>query len=183
MKENSVTRWFGDAFKQLHPSLQHLHREGGRLQGIAEIKLGENLVARWLGKRLAYKLGIPVQANTCDFGVEITYTPDLLLWGRRFGEQKVMSTFKPVGHYPHGYWVERTGAINLQLGVNIIDGGWHWQQQRIRLFGLTLPLGLMPRTTAYKTFANNKYVFNVVITLPFFGNLLSYSGELDALPL
>ena len=181
MKENSVTRWFGTAFDQLHPALQQLHRDGGMLKGTVNIRLGASYIARFLGKRLAKKLHIPTDSPTCDFEVQISHPGLSLLWCREFQGTQLCSLFESIGTYPTGYWRESTGAITLLLGVEIKDGGWHWQQRGIRWHGVPLPTGLFPRITAYKCMENEKYRFNVEFSLPKIGLLLSYNGMLNTL--
>ena len=50
-----VKNWFGDKFSNLHPLLQKLHTEGGRLTGDVEIYYGKGR-ARVSGGRLAKKM-------------------------------------------------------------------------------------------------------------------------------
>lgn len=178
MTTNSVTHWFGEAFTHLHPLLQQLHQTGGQLSGTVTIELVTNPLARLIGQRLAKKLGIPTDKNQCPFQVEISHTPDALLWSRQFGTHKMISVFKPIGTYPTGHWLETTGAIQLQLGVDISQGGWTWVTQALRFKGVSLPLSVMPRTHAYKRIEEGQYRFGVEFSLPVLGKLLSYSGLL-----
>lgn len=178
LKENSVTRWFGEAFEQLHPLLQQLHRYGGVLSGEVQIRFGANLLSKFLGKRLARKLGIPLKHPNCAFEVQITHTDDSLIWARRFGDNMMTSQFKPIGKYPTGYWQETTEDISLQLGVTIQQGAWHWQQRCTTWKGRTLPACLIPSTTAYKYIDQGQYVFHVNMYHPRLGLLLEYAGRL-----
>lgn len=175
---NSVTQWFGESFNELHPLLQQLHETGGVLKGTVQIQLSTNPVSRFMGKRLAKKLGIPTDLAQCPFQAIIRHTPDTLIWGRQFGKQSMVSTFKPIGVYPTGFWLETTGAIQLRLGVVIKGGGWTWVTQSMRFKALNLPLKIMPRTHAYKSIEAGQYRFAVEFSLPVIGRLLSYSGLL-----
>lgn len=178
MKANCVTNWFGAAFRQLDPLLQALHLRGGVLIGEVQIQLGTNPLARLMGQRLARKLHIPTQQN-CPFKVTIQHEPNALHWERQFADQALVSCFKPMGHYPTGYWLEETGAITLQLGVEIIEGGWYWRQQAVLLKGKPMPMWLLPKTQAYKRIHQGRYVFHVNFSYPIIGNCLSYSGTLQ----
>lgn len=180
-QENAVIRWFGPQFGQLHPLLQELHRHGGLLRGEVRIERGKG-IAGWVGGRLLRKLGLPSAVERSPFEVEIRHENDVLHWNRRFGEQaRLCSQFHPVGVWPGGYWVENTGAVRLDLTVDVIEGGWYWRCLRVRLGGLLLPLWLFPRTTAYKRIENGKYCFCVKFDLPLLGTVLGYSGVLDAM--
>lgn len=179
MAENVVTHWFGSHFSDLHPLLQDLHRRGGQLQGEVAIKLGDG-VAGWLGRRLAGKLGIPVDAAPCGFTVNIRHAADGLHWDRHFaGGSCLHSRFVPVGVWPNGYWVEHSGALHMRLTVDIVDGGWYWRLLGVKLGHLPLPMWLFPKTRAYKRIEDGKYRFCVAFTLPLLGEVLSYQGLLD----
>lgn len=178
MSENVVTRWFGGQFARLHPLIQDLHRHGGRLSGEVEIETGQGLGAA-VGRRLAKKLGVPLDRPRCGFEVEIRHTEQGLLWSRHFaGGNRMVSVFEPVGHWPDGHWVERTGPITLILGVEVIDGGWHWQPRAAKMGRLPVPLWLLPRSHAYKRIEDGRYRFSVSFSLPVLGVVLSYRGLL-----
>ena len=175
---NAVVAWFGDGFARLHPKLQALHRDGGRLVGPVLLEYGSG-AAHAIGRRLARKLGLPGPGYH-ELEVEIRHDAQTLWWTRRFdGAQVLRSSFRPQGCWPEGHWIERTGAMEFKLSVDIIDGGWHWRPQRMRLRGLPLPLRLVPRATAYKRIENERYRFHVAFSLPVIGEVLSYSGLLE----
>lgn len=178
---SSVESWFGKSFHELHPKLQNLHRAGGVLEGEVEIGIGSGM-AHFLGLRLASKLGIPTHLNHCPFRVEITHRPGSLGWSRRFGTTATMqSEFAPQGCYPDGHWLERTGDITLELGVLIKEGSWFWVQRGVRFRGWSIPLFILPRTTAYKRINDEQYEFSVEFHLPILGRLLWYRGFLNLL--
>ena len=178
--ENAATRWFGPAFMRLHPLLQALHREGGSLQGEVAISTGR-WIAGLLGRRLASKLGVPVDRPRRGFEVRIRHDDEVMVWHRRFDDGSVMSSvFRPVGRYPDGYWLEMTGPVQLKFGVDIVDGGWRWRLLGASVRGLWLPLALFPRTDAFKRIeADGRYRFGVAFALFPFGTLLRYEGVLE----
>lgn len=176
-----VTQWFGDAFSQLHPLLQKLHRGGGRLRGRIAIDCGRGL-AGLIGRRLARRLGIPADRNDCHFDVRITHDATALLWQRRFENgSEMISSFEPYGHYPQGGWTERTGPLTLDLGVDTTDGGWRWRLRGARWHGLPIPLALLPQSQAGKRIVDGRYVFDVEFRLPLLGRVLRYGGALEAI--
>jgi hypothetical protein len=178
--ENAATSWFGAGFGQLHPQLQSLHRgSGGRLQGTVNLRLGKGL-AGVAGRRLAHRLGLPLSPGVHEFSVDIVHDADGMQWLRCFdGVFAMTSHFRPVGAWPEGYWLEHTGALEMRLGVDVVDGDWHWTVRGTRLRGVPLPRGLLPQLTAHKRIRDGKYDFFVGVALPGLGQVLSYSGQLD----
>ncbi|HEY5802459.1 MAG TPA: DUF4166 domain-containing protein [Lysobacter sp.] len=175
---NAVTQWFGAGFAQLHPLLQSLHLHGGRLSGQATLRFGSGL-AGVLGRRMARRLGVPIQAGPHRLEVEIGHDCGTLQWNRCFdGSHWVRSSFHPSGHWPDGVWLERTGPIELALAVEVVDGGWHWRTVSLRVHGLPVPRWLVPRSTAYKHIEHDRYRFHVGFGMPLLGEVFSYSGLL-----
>ena len=174
MIKTKSSEWFGDSFARLDPLLQDLHVNGGKLSGPVSIEVNGRM-----GKRLAKKLGIPADNGSHTLQVNISHGDDGLHWDRCFDQSNQMkSVFKPVGDISNGYWIESTGAIRLHLMVDIKDGGWHWRCIKASVKGIKIPLWLFPTTTAYKVVENGSYRFYVGISLPVFGQVLSYSGLL-----
>jgi hypothetical protein len=177
-----VEEWFGQGFTELHPLLQRLHREGGVLRGSVEVSFGQGLAGK-LGTRLASRMGVPVVAGTHQLQVTIHSESEVLHWGRSFnGQSEFNSKFKPVGHYPVGHWLEQSGLLSLVLGVEVRDGGWHWQHRKTSLFGIPVPRVLFPTTVASKCIEGEMYRFSVEVWAPALGKLLSYSGKLAPNP-
>lgn len=179
---SAVEAWFGEHFATLHPELQALHREGGTLAGSVSIEFGSG-AAGWLGRRLARRLGIPIEPGEHRLAVHIHSNDGVLHWDRRFdAHTEFRSTFTPVGRFPTGYWIERSGGLHLRLGVEVISGGWHWQPRGIRLGVLWLPMSLLPRTRAYKEVVRGLYHFDVAISVLQAGQVLRYHGKLELTP-
>jgi hypothetical protein len=81
---------------------------------------------------------------------------------RRFnGHSEFGSEFSPVGNYPAGHWVERSGPLSLPLGVKVPAGGWHWEHRGTRLLG-----------------EGERYRFSVEVRARARGKLLGCSGTL-----
>lgn len=177
-REQLVANWFGPAFARLHPRLQALHGNGGTLRGPCRVEYGRGL-AGLVGKLLARRLGIVEAGGGTTLGVTIAADATGLLWSRRFNDGPAFTShFEPVGRYPDGYWVERSGAITLRFGVAVQDGAWHWRQRRLSWLGIPLSGRLMPKTIASKAVSGDAYVFCVAVHFPMLGKVLSYRGEL-----
>lgn len=175
---NPVVEWFGESFSQLDPLLQDLHRYGGNLSGAVDIEFGRGF-AGFIGRRLAAKLGLPMVQGAHAFEVTIAHKNGALLWSRKFNAQlEMVSQFVPQGIYPDGFWRETTGALALQLGVDIRGGGWYWVQRQVRFLGIRLPIALFPESQAYKRVNQGLYEFSVSFAFPLLGKLVRYSGLL-----
>lgn len=174
-----VERWFGPAFVRLHPLIMAVHRHDTTLSGIVDLRYGVGL-AGWIGRRLGARLGLPPLAGPIPMRVDIHADETTLHWRRRFADGRIMnSEFRPVGQWPDGYWLERTGAITLQLTVDTDDGNWSWRPIGHRFRVLPLPAWIMPRLIAGKSIEENRYRFDVSMSLPVLGLLVAYGGLLD----
>ena len=179
MNNQLVKKWFGNQFNQLHPLLQKLHMEGGRLVGDVEISYGKGL-AGIVGRKLGKRMNLPVSGKH-QLSVCISHDEHGLHWSRTFDNQvQVKSLFKPIGVIEQGHWVETTGPVVMELTVDINNGGWFWRCLKINYLGLSIPLWLMPRTDAYKIIENGKYRFYVGFSFPVIGLVVSYQGLLRA---
>ena len=177
--DTAVTAWFGDGFARLHPMLQDIHRDGGRLHGSVTLRFGRGLAGA-LGRWLARNVGIPDVAGEHRLDVEVSHGASAMSWNRCFdGTHRVHSKFRPEGHWPDGRWLETSGSAEFAMTVDVIDGGWHWRVVGMRLRGVRLPLWLLPRSAAGKRVEAGKYRFVVGFSLPILGEVLSYSGLLD----
>lgn len=177
-----VEAWFGDGFARLHPSLQALHREGGRLEGRVRFRVGRG-AAGMIGRRVLRRLGIdpasPEQGAEQQLVVDIRHVDGALRWARRFGDgPEAVSWFRPVGRWPEGHWEERAGPLRLRLMVDTDGGGWRWRQIGCRLWGLPLPAWLAPGVDAGKRIEDGQYRFDIAIRLPLFGEVLAWGGHL-----
>ena len=178
MTSDIVKNWFADDFNKLDPQIQLLHTQGGKLTGDVDVAYGKG-VSGIIGRRLAKKLGVPHEGRH-KLMVTITHNDGNLQWDRLFNDtQEMKSVFTPVGNMEEGYWIEKTGPLNIKLTVEIKNGGWYWRCLSYSFLGLPLPAKLFPESEAYKCIEDGKYRFRVGFRLWFFGDLLSYSGLLD----
>jgi hypothetical protein len=177
-----VEAWFGPAFAMLHPQLQALHRDGGRLVGPVAFETGRG-VGGMLGRIALRRLGIDLALSTHSLTVDIRHDRESLRWARRFdGGRELVSLFEPQGHWPEGCWIERAGPLVLMLDVDFADGGWRWRPLQYRLFGVPLPSWLWPQVEAGKRIVGDAYRFDIRIGLRGLGTLLAYGGDLRLEP-
>jgi len=172
-----VSNWFAAAFSNLAPELQKLHRHGGVLTGEVDVIVGTG-IAGLIGRRLARKLNIP-KPGMNDLLVSISHDDQYLHWDRQFNKSTTMhSRFKPVRTVKDGYWLEKTGPLELMLTVDIKKQGWHWRCLRIKYYGIPIPNWLFPNMEAHKYIDDGGYRFYVGFSAPLLGLLFSYSGVL-----
>jgi hypothetical protein len=175
----AVQAWFGPAFADLHPLLQQLHQQGGVLEGEVAVGYGAGL-AGVVGRAVARKLGLRPGSAPQRLRVGIGSQDGQLHWDRSFnGEPGFRSTFRPIGHYPSGYWLEASGHLTLRLRVAVIDGAWHWLPGEVCLGGVRLPAWITPRVRASKQAVGDRYRFQLAIDFPVLGTVLEYGGCLD----
>ena len=97
------------------------------------LSFGKGL-AKVMGKRLAQKLGIPLQPGEHELRIEIDDQEHSLYWCRCFDQQDmVRSIFRAFGNYADVYLLEKTALIQLILTVDIIDFAWR-QRSLVRAF-------------------------------------------------
>jgi hypothetical protein len=179
LQNDIVSNWFEQAYADLDPLLQKLHRSGGELSGNISISYGKGL-AGLIGKRLAKKMQLPNQ-GAHKLLVSISHSKKGLHWSRKFNDNNIVeSLFVPLGNRINGSWEETTGPVKMKLTVDIINGGWYWRCLGISLFGIPIPLMFIPKSQAYKIIENGQYKFYVSFSYPLLGSLVSYSGLLDA---
>lgn len=174
----AAERWFGDAFARLHPRLQALHREGGRLIGPVAFEVGRG-IGGLLGRLALRRLGIDPAKRTHTLIVDISHVADGLRWSRRFDDgPEAVSLFRPMGHWPDGHWCESSGPLVLELGVDPVEGGWRWRQRACRWRGMTVPGWMAPRVEAGKSVEGDAYRFDVAVRLPLVGPIVAWAGTL-----
>jgi hypothetical protein len=153
---------------------------GGVLTGPVQVSFGQGL-GGLIGKRLASR--VPTRAGAHQLKVVIQSQAGTLHWARSFnGRSEFRSKFVPVGRYPTGHWVERSGLLSLELGVKVRAGGWHWEHRKTSFLGIPIPKALLLTTLASKSIEGELYRFSVEVRAPALGKLLGYSGTLASNP-
>jgi hypothetical protein len=93
-----VSHWLKDGFSLLHPQLQHLHQQGGQLDGAVEVQFGQGL-AGFIGKQLAKKLGIPTTDTPHHLTVDISHSHQALHWHRCFDNSiSIFLSYRPLAN-------------------------------------------------------------------------------------
>jgi saccharopine dehydrogenase-like NADP-dependent oxidoreductase len=170
-------RILGTAFESLPSEVRALHDSSAarRWSGTANVRRGRGLLARLI----AILIGFPKAAESAP--VTVTFTPDREgeLWVRSFGKQ-VFRSRQEVGRGRNSHLlVERFGMIEVALAL-VIDGDrLKLVPRRWSLLGIPLPKSLMPRGISFETQREGRFCFDVDITLPIVGHVVSYQGSLN----
>jgi hypothetical protein len=98
-------------------------------------------------------------------------------WEREFGG-RVMRSHLSRARIP-GEITERFGPFTFTIRLRWDGTRLHYQIVRGRLLGIPLPRALLPRTTAFEQAQDDRFCFDVRVSLPLIGLLAHYRGWLE----
>ncbi len=167
----------GAAFDDLPSHVKALHDSSSerRWSGTASVRRGTGIFAR----AIAAIIGFPKSADTIS--VTVTFTPegDGERWTRQFGDQ-VFSSHQRVGCGRNKHLlVERFGVVDVALALVIEGDRLKLVPRRWSIFGIPLPKFMLPGGETFETQVGRCYRFEVDITLPIVGHIISYTGSLN----
>ncbi|MEM9027630.1 MAG: DUF4166 domain-containing protein [Pseudomonadota bacterium] len=172
----------GDDFDALPAPLRRLHDVGGTaaFTGRSEVVRGRSFVARSLG----WVFGFPPTASDVPVHVMMERIGDQERWTRTFGKASFRSTFVRPAQAKPGDVIERFGCFAFQLKLSVADGRMNFPVERARVFGLIpLPKWLTPVSeTSEHVGDDGRAWFDVAVSLPGVGPLVSYRGWLQPAP-
>ena len=170
---NLYRTFLGDRLDTLPPQVQAFHDPDGVTvwQGTAEVQRGANPVA----KLVCHLFGFPATGEAVRLRLTITPLEDGELWDRDFGGRRLVS--KQVTR--NGWLIEHLGPIRIQMRP-VIDGDrFSVAPEKWSLFSIMLPSTLMPSSENFETEDMGRFQFNVAISAPLIGPLVSYRGHLE----
>ena len=125
-------------------------------------------------------MGFPKAGQDVPLRVKFTATDQGESWTRRFGD----ASFTSVQFAGRGTWqkllVERFGPLRFAMALVPEEDGRlrlilrHWSA-----FGIPLPLWLAPRSNSFESAEDGRFCFNVEISHPLAGKIVSYKGWLE----
>ena len=164
-------RVMGPRFAALGPVVAGMHnvlRDGGA-QGRATVTRGTNALARIASSLMRFP-----RAGEHEVHVSFVEHDGSETWTRDFSGKRFSSHLSQSG--PH--LVERFGLLRFRFdllndgnGLRMVMRGWSCA-------GLPLPLALAPRSEAREWQEEDRFHFDVPITLPFIGPVVHYRGWL-----
>ncbi|MCZ7479087.1 DUF4166 domain-containing protein [Rhizobium rhizogenes] len=170
-------RLLGPAFDALPPRLRQLHGSGQAQEwrGVAEIRRGEGVLARMISA----VLGFPKAGKQVPVNVNFTLEKGKECWTRNFGVRRFSSTLSAGTGRDQYLLAERFGIVTVALAL-VLDGGrlaliprrWH-------VLGMPLPGFLLPKGVSFESEAEDRFCFDVEISLPFVGLVVAYKGTLE----
>jgi saccharopine dehydrogenase-like NADP-dependent oxidoreductase len=143
-------------------------------RGEARIVRSRNVISRCVGALI----GLPPASLNADVMVTVERNADgKERWTRRFNGKDFHST---MNSGPDNSFWERFGWLNFKLKLRVEDGKLIYPIAKARCCGIPMPRFLLPKTQAFETVdEQGRFVFDVLITLPFVGLLVHYRGWLE----
>ncbi|WP_164661708.1 DUF4166 domain-containing protein [Tropicibacter sp. Alg240-R139] len=169
-------RILGDVFDDLPPKLRALHGSAKprRWSGQAEVRRGTGRVASVLG----WIMRLPPPGDAVP--VSVDFIPDNVgeVWMRDFGGKQFKSYQFMRSNSPLGVAQERFGMINVTVAFHsngdrraLVPVSWS-------MIGVPLPKALLPTGESFETQVDDRFVFDVEITMPWIGRIAAYRGWL-----
>jgi hypothetical protein len=142
--------------------------------GRATIRRGKSVLARCIGKLI----GLPDAAGDASVRVSVEREANgTERWTREFNGNAFYSVMNRGND--NTFW-ERFGLLNFKLKLRVEGGKLIYPITKACFCGLPMPPFLLPSTGAFETVdEHGRFVFDVLITLPFGGVLVHYRGWLE----
>ncbi len=161
----------GNQFDALPAQVRAFHDPDGVTvwKGRARVRRGA-----WMARLVCMLFRFPPEG---DVPLSLTITPleDGERWDRNFGG-RVMST---VQFARDGWLIEHLGPVRIHMRP-VIDGNrFSVRPERWCLLGVPLPKVLMPTSENAETDEDGTFHFDVSISAPLIGSIVSYRGYLE----
>jgi hypothetical protein len=169
-------RVLGEVWHRLPDPLRamHLANADRSAKGVASVERGGGLLARLL----ANIIGLPHAGNDIPLIVRFERSPTRERWTRRFGDQEFHSEMSTGRGREEHLLIERFGPFSLAMALEWDGEKLHFVIRRFRLGPLPLPLSIAPISQTHETVIDDRFHFNVGISLPLVGLLVRYRGWL-----
>lgn len=167
----------GASFWTLPKEVRELHRTSDQRNwvGKAEITRGGS----WLVPAICGIAGFPKEAAQRPIAVTITACGDKEVWCRDFGGRVMRSVLGLAQDPGDGIVTERFGAAAFDIGLEIKNGALMFPVSKGRLFGISIPKWLLPISETQETSEDNRFCFDVKVSIPLIGPIVRYRGWLE----
>ena len=165
------TRLMGQRFAALPRLVRAIHDVSGDggAAGEGTVERGRGLLARLLGRLM----GMP-PAGHYPLHVGFAERDGRETWTRDFGGHRFRSELSE----RHGRAVERFGPIRFAFALPSNGEGLTMELRRWSLFGIPLPRFLAPRIAAREWQEDDRFRFDVAVSMPLAGRIVRYAGWL-----
>lgn len=171
-------RALGARFGDLPRTVRDLHTVTDRStwQGRARVTRGRSAI----GNLICRLVGFPPAADDIPVSVTIERHGDTEVWYRDFGGKPFSSSLTLRDGQSHGHVCERFGPLKFNIDLTFDGKRLHFPVTRANLFGVPLPGWLLPRSEATEFQDDERFNFDVMVSLPGIGKLVRYQGFLVA---
>ncbi len=173
---NLYQRVLAEKFDALPPTIKAVHtfEDPKQLSGEADVHCNETMIG-WLLLRF---MRLPRSGKRQKARIRLEQDGPGEQWHRSFGCDSFSSRVRPHGKKPDRI-VESMAGVSAVIALQVIPGGLQWEIESLSLIGLPLPRCIAPVTKATEREVNGLYRFDVSISLPLLGPLISYQGWLQ----
>lgn len=167
--ENVLSELMGEGFNRLHPLLQRIHTGSITIRGDIDVYRGG-----FIAQCICNVFRFPPQKLSTLVTVHCLHEANSIRWVRYFDAFQMASTFSRHGEYlvEHLYGGS-FDLLNLYCQPCEENGGLNYRFTRI-----PVPAFLRPNIFAREYEQAGKYHFQVHVSMPLIGKVLSYGGEM-----
>jgi len=170
-------RLLGEEWPALPKQLCDMHSVDAKLVAVgrAKVQRGDGLLSRLA----AAIIGFPKAGDDVPVRVEFEVRDGVETWTRTFGNESFSSLQSGGSGRSDALLCERFGMMTFAMAL-VVDGDrLRLQLRRWSVLGVPLPLWLAPKSNAYETVEQDRFVFHVEISHVLTGLIVRYTGWLD----
>ncbi|QUS56702.1 SDR family oxidoreductase [Pseudovibrio brasiliensis] len=169
----------GSAFDLLPTPLKAFHSVECEQtwQGRAEVRRGSGFFARLIGRLF----GFPQATKSATVSVTQLPAEGGQEWIRTFDGKTFKSSLKAGSGKSSHLMVEQFGPVKVALALVLEDGKLRFIPRRWSLYSIPMPGFLLPRGNTVEEEKDGRFSFDVEISAPFVGHIVSYKGILEPL--
>lgn len=167
----------GDAWSTLPARITDVHEvhDEHRLAGRATVIRGRTLIAR----AVAAIFRFPLSGDQVPVSVTMNARDGEERWLRDFAGRTFSSTLSAGRGAWAGLIRERFGLFSFGIAP-VVDGDrLVFAMRRWSIAGIPMPLFLRPRGKTFESVRNQRFCFDVEITFPLIGHIVTYRGWLE----
>ncbi len=162
--------WVGDVWDTLPEGLRASHTIPGEADGTVRVMVRGGL----FGGCLNHLLGLPCEGHTVRVHLKMTPTAGGSLWERSFDGRPLLTLMQ----IREGQVTETVGATAIDYDVVFQPDKVTYMSKDVRWHGRLLAVAVRPKVHAIVTPREGGWYVDVRFSLPLFGLLCHYEGEM-----